>query len=281
MAELVKKMLDVTLQAKSEKIFKLTQKLDPLLVERGLGEHTANVALMLDYSGSMESRYNRGQVQTLVERMLPFAVRFDDDAEIDTFFFPNTKMERFGINLDNVEGCVERITKGHRMGSTPFTNAFDQVFQYYKFAENRGSRRNMPVYLIFVTDGIPDNRSSAIRCIEQAATYPMFTQFMAIGEDWPIGDDLTPNQTFSQPEKKKGFWGKMFGGGSGPKSETPKTSGMRFLVELDEEMDTEIDACNAFAVENPATVDETRLYNLMTREYPLWLPEARKRRLIV
>lgn len=278
MTQLNQKMTDVQLQQKSEKLFKLTKKLDPLLTERGLGDHTANVALMLDYSGSMGSLYSSGAVQTLVERVLPFAIRFDDNAEIDAFFFPNSKMECFGITPDNFEGCVSRITAGHTMGSTPFDNAFDQVFRHYQLAENRGNVRDIPIYLIFVTDGAPDNRSVAIRSVERSATYPMFTQFMAIGEDWPKGNDLTPNQTHAQTEKK-GFFKKMFGGG-GSSSPEPSTPGMRFLVELDEEMDTDIDAVNAFAVKNPATVDETRLYNLMTREYPLWLPEARKHGLI-
>lgn len=277
MTQLNQKMTDVQLQQKSEKLFKLTKKLDPLLVERGLKGHTANVALMLDYSGSMRSLYDSGAVQTLVERVLPFAIRFDDNAEVDAFLFPNSQMERFSITPDNFEGCVDRITARHYMGSTPFDNAFEQVFKYYQLPENRGNRRDIPIYLLFVTDGAPDNQRAAVRCIEKAATYPMFTQFMAIGEDWPQGNDLTPNQTHTQT-KSKGFFSRMFGGGKhAPK---PCTAGMRFLVQLDEDMDTDIDAVNAFAVKNPAITSETRLYNLMTREYPLWLPEAQAHGLI-
>lgn len=277
MTQLNQKMTDVQLQQKSEKLFTLTKKLDPILAQYGLADHTAQVALMLDYSGSMQGLYNSGAVQTLVERVLPFAVRFDDNAEIDVFFFPNRRMECTGVTPDNFEGCVNRITAGHSMGSTPFDNAFEQVFKHYSFRENRGTPKDMPVYLIFVTDGAPDDRRAAVRMIEESARYPMFTQFIAIGEDWPAGDDLTPNQ--SQTQKKSGWRAWVRGGSSSPSQ--PRTQGMRFLVELDEEMDTEVDACNAFAVKNPATVDETRLYSLMVREYPLWIPEARKHGLIV
>jgi len=286
MTTLHAKMDDVTLQAKAPQILKLARKLDPLLAEHGLGSHTANVALMLDYSASMRNFYGSWAVQTLVERVLPLAVRFDDNAEIDVFFFPNRSQgERcYGVTPDNFEGCVKRITANHEMGSTPFDQAFKQVFDHYGFAGKKGTPRDIPVYLLFVTDGAPDNSAVAIQSIERAATYPMFTQFIAIGEDWPKGDDLRPSQTRDEaiPVKKKGNWlSGLFGGGDESAQATPRTSGMKFLVQLDEDMDTEIDAVNAFAVENPAKVNETRLYDLMFREYPLWLPEAKKAGLIL
>ena len=57
------------------------------LEKRGLGEHTARVALVLDISASMRRLYDKGAVQRLAERVLSLGLRFDDDGEVDVFLF--------------------------------------------------------------------------------------------------------------------------------------------------------------------------------------------------
>jgi hypothetical protein len=288
--QLASKMTDEELQRQAPEIYNLATKLDPFLKQYGLVKHTASVAVMVDASGSMEFNhlYSSGKVQTLIERMLPFAVRFDDNAEIDAWLFSSTVSEMHSITPANFKGCVDRMNWDRYMRGTDYVKAVDTVIQHY----GTTTPRKHPVYLIFVTDGEPSgNKTHAIRKVAELASLGIFTQFVAIGEDWPQGDDLTPNQTFEQTGgvqtkvEEPGFLGRMFG--AKPKTVTrhtpspqPKTSGMRFLVELDEEIDVDVDSANAFAVEDPATVSEERLYALMTREYPEWLPKAKATGLI-
>ena len=61
----------------------LVKKAGISLEKKGLSEHTARVALVLDISGSMSRRYAKGLVQKLAERVLALGLRFDDDGEVD------------------------------------------------------------------------------------------------------------------------------------------------------------------------------------------------------
>lgn len=275
--KLATKMTDEELQQQAPTIYTLAKKLDPFLEQYGLANHIASVALLIDASGSMRELFQRGKVQTLVERMLPFGVRFDDNATIDAWLFSSMVSKLHEITPANFQGCVDRMRWNQYMSTTNYEAAIDVVINHY----GRQTPREHPVYLIFVTDGEPSGyKRDAINKIAQLAKLGIFTQFVAIGEDWPRGDDLTPNQTFSQQPKKKGFFAKLFGSDDSSSGPQPRTSGMRFLVEMDEELDVEVDSANAFAVTDPATVREDRLYSLMTREYPIWLPQAKQAGLI-
>ena len=43
-------------------------------------KHVARVALAMDYSGSMSNLFHNGSVQETISRLLPIALRFDDNA---------------------------------------------------------------------------------------------------------------------------------------------------------------------------------------------------------
>lgn len=47
-------------------------------------KHTARVALAMDYSGSMDWLYDNGSVQETISRLLPIALRFDDNGELES-----------------------------------------------------------------------------------------------------------------------------------------------------------------------------------------------------
>ena len=43
----------------------------------------SRVALVLDFSGSMELLYENGTVQSVIERIMPIAMQIDDNQELD------------------------------------------------------------------------------------------------------------------------------------------------------------------------------------------------------
>lgn len=268
---LSRKMTDKELESKAPQIYTLAKKLDPFLSRYGLDNHVASVGLLLDASGSMNYLYTSGKVQTIVERMLPFGIRFDDNATIDAWLFSNSVSQRCEITPDNFSGCVNKMGWHKYMGGTNYLRAIDTVINHY----GTTTPRDYPVYLIFVTDGEPSGyKNDAINMIARLSELGVFTQFVALGEDWPVGDDLAPNQT----QSKGGLLNRIKSVFSS--NPTPQTEGMKFLVEMDEQLDTTVDSVNAFAVKYPATVSEERLYALMTREYPLWIPKAKSAGLI-
>lgn len=59
----------------------------------------------MDYSGSMSNLFRNGSVQETVSRLLPIALRFDDNGELESWLFSNgserlaavTKRQLFNI----------------------------------------------------------------------------------------------------------------------------------------------------------------------------------------
>ena len=49
----------------------------------------SRVGLVLDFSGSMRRMYQDGTVQALIERIIPIALEFDDNGELDLWIFEN------------------------------------------------------------------------------------------------------------------------------------------------------------------------------------------------
>lgn len=54
-----------------------------------LTKHTARVALAMDYSGSMSNLFYNGSIQKTISRLLPIALKFDDNGELESWLFSN------------------------------------------------------------------------------------------------------------------------------------------------------------------------------------------------
>ncbi|NEK58816.1 VWA domain-containing protein [Geodermatophilus sabuli] len=156
------------------------------LQKRGLGEHTARVALVLDISGSMAGLYRSGAVQRLAERVLALGLRFDDDGEVDVFLFGRkVHQPRPGLRLEGHQEFIATITKRHKLEfDTRYGAAMTAVREHY-FGSS-GDRREpvpyrVPVYVMFLTDGAPSDRAVASKQMTAASYEPVFWQFMGIG----------------------------------------------------------------------------------------------------
>ncbi|GAA4818386.1 VWA domain-containing protein [Nocardioides caeni] len=157
------------------------------LEKKGLGEHTARVALVLDISGSMSSRYSKGLVQKLAERVLALGLRFDDDGEVDVFLFGNKVHRPAGLTLDGYSSYVKTITKQHKLEfSTKYGAAMAAIRQHYvgsSAPRTQPVSATTPVYVMFLTDGAPTDQAKATEQVRAASFEPIFWQFMGIGSD--------------------------------------------------------------------------------------------------
>jgi hypothetical protein len=214
------------------------------LEKRGLGEHTARVALVLDISGSMASLYRSGVVQRLAERVLALGLRFDDDGEVDVFLFgQNVHKPEPGLSLQGYSDYIARMIQTYRLEwNTRYAAAMSAVRQFY--CGSSGERTEpfpaqLPVYVMFLTDGEPSDKGPATRQIRSASFEPIFWQFMGVGN-----------------------------------------SSFKYLERLDDLDGRFVDNANFFAVSekellgrNPIS-DEQLFANLMD-EYPAWVQRAR------
>lgn len=134
----------------------------------------AHVGLVLDFSGSMDGLYRNGTVQEVVEKILPLAMQFDDNGEMEVWIFDNGFHRLPNITLDNLAGYVARETKKYRMGGTCYAPVIENVVKTY-------SDSKLPAYVMFLTDGDNSDKLSTDDAIRKASNRPIFWQFVGLG----------------------------------------------------------------------------------------------------
>lgn len=218
----------------------------PLKVElekRNLQETVAKVALVMDISGSMYDSYRNGAVQEIVNKILPIAVQFDDDGELDFWYYGSKFERRPSVNMGNYQNAVPsnwQALMSNLGGGTDALRVMNDVIDEYKNSDT-------PAYVIFITDGAirGDTQDAVIR----SSKMPIFWQFVGIGNS------------------SNGFFGKFFGG-----------YGM--LEKLDTLSGRYVDNTNFFALDDFNKVEHSELYSRLLNEFPKWLKEAKRKGVI-
>ena len=226
-----------------------------VIKQKGLGDQRAKVALVLDISGSMESEYRRGRVQTIVERLLALGARFDDNQAIDTFAFGVKCYDLGELPESNFDGWVKRVIlkKYSLEPGTNYAGVMKMIMQHYypntvklvKGGFFGGSKETLPTspvkstedpaYVMFITDGNNDDKGATDLAITAAANLGIFWQFIGIG-------------------------GSSFG----------------YLEKLDEMEGRLVDNANFFQARNIDQLSDEELYGLMLGEFPDWLKKAKQ-----
>ncbi|NHC12991.1 VWA domain-containing protein [Motilibacter deserti] len=261
----LKKQQLVNLEKKLEqrgdrKLLDLTKRAAVSLEKKGLGEHTARVAICLDISGSMHRLYSSGKIQALAERVLALGMRFDDDASIDCFVFGEKAYTAGSMSPDNYSAYVREILSSHKLeAGTYYGKAMGIVRKHYfgSDAPRSSPLSDVPVYVMFITDGATFDEDVTRGHVMSSSYEPLFWQFMAIGRS-SKSVDARPSR-FS------------LGGGR---------SEFAFLEGLDDMSGRYLDNADFFAVEDPANISDDALFDLLMTEYPEWLKQARQRGLV-
>ena len=143
--------------------------------------HTARVALAMDYSGSMDRLFDSGAVQDTITRLLPIALRFDDNGELESWLFSNGKKKLKSVTINNYENYVKNVMlkSGMSMGGTEYAPVLKDIVKYY----NKTDLNNTPAFVIFITDGANSDRSETDKIIRELSEYNMFIQFVGIGNE--------------------------------------------------------------------------------------------------
>lgn len=170
----------VSLEKKLEKAPKLVSLAKPLGVElkkRNLETLVAKVGLVMDISGSMTARFKNGTVQEIVNKTLPLAVQFDDDGELDCWFYGTTARRMDSVNLGNYTEAVPKEWK-HLMldlgGCNNEPVVLRMVLDTYRDTK-------LPVYVLFITDGGVSKKNEIQKIITEASKLPIFWQFVGVG----------------------------------------------------------------------------------------------------
>lgn len=175
--------LEKTLDLRKTMVLDLSKKI-------GLRNQKSAVVLALDYSGSMRQLYKDGTVQELVERILPLGLAFDDNGEVDFYLFHEgfIKLPE-NITLKNIAGYISnKVINKYTMGSTNYAPVINDIVSRFKPGKTLmglGSPKKLdyPVYVLYITDGINDDKRATEKALIDASSYGIFFQFIGIGEE--------------------------------------------------------------------------------------------------
>ncbi len=231
--------LEKKIAAGAPQLVSLAKKAAVSLEKQKLVDVVAKVGVVLDASGSMLNQYRGGSVQELIERVLPLAVHFDDDGELDTWAFAERSVELAPITMNNIRGYVEREEGGWmywmkrlNAGINYEPAVIRDVIAKYKDA----GPGVPPAYVIFLSDGGVGSDREIESLLREASRLPIFWQFIGIG-------------------------GSSYG----------------VLERFDSMKGRFVDNCNFFALDDLHSIDEGTLYDRLLNEFPSWLKEVRSK----
>ena len=74
-----------------------------------MANHIARVAVAMDYSGSMSGMFKSGMVQDVITRLLPIALKFDDNGELESWLFSEDYERLSSVTMSNYENYVKKV----------------------------------------------------------------------------------------------------------------------------------------------------------------------------
>ena len=183
--------LEKIISAAAPNLISLVKPLKFELKKHHLLNVKARVALVMDMSGSMAPSYGDGTVQKIVNKILPVAVQFDDDGELDFWFYGKTCEHRPAINLKNYKSTVPPDWFD-RMKSLGYVNnepaVMREVIEKYHASK-------LPAYIIFVTDGDVYLAQEIKETLSRASVMPIFWQFVGVrGRNYGVLAELDTMQ---------------------------------------------------------------------------------------
>lgn len=166
---------------------KSAENLNNVLIDMSKGgkidmtKHMARVALAMDYSGSMSNLFVNGSIQDVITRLLPIALKFDDNGELESWLFSDNKERLDAVTINNYKNYVKKVMMNARMsmGGTNYAPVLKDIVKYYKDVEPS----EIPAFIIFITDGENWDTEQTNRIVKELSNYNMFVQFIGIGNE--------------------------------------------------------------------------------------------------
>lgn len=181
-AENSKSVVNLTKNAELNKKISLRKEIVSAEVKKhNISVNIARVVFVLDHSGSMRGMYKDGTVQDVLERIFPVAMHFDDNAEMEFYWFDSLYKELEPVNYDTIDGYVERVILSQKdhFGGTCYAPIMNEVFNRYAKREPM----NIPTFVIFITDGNNSDKRASKDILIEASKYNIFWKFIGIGSE--------------------------------------------------------------------------------------------------
>lgn len=167
----------LTTPAKLNLLKERTEVVSSLRLRKGIS-YLSRVAAVLDYSGSMHRLYLSNEVQNIFERLIPIALEFDSNKEIELFAFHDTPRYCGSVNIDNFQSAIkDKIQDKMQFG------AYDYYAPTIRLLTKKySSEKGDPVFVMFLLDGGCMDEKESKKAIIEASEYGIFFQFIGIGK---------------------------------------------------------------------------------------------------
>jgi stress response protein SCP2 len=259
------------------------------LQKRGLDTHRAKVALCLDISPSMYFLYQSGAVQQLCERVLALTVQLDDDGECDVFTFGGIGGHDEGpLDLRNYQGWIPQLIGRRGLDNgTNYAMAMQTVRAHY-FPDAGGGPRNtpigaeLPVFVMFVTDGATQQPEQAINQAIWSSGEPIFWQFMAIdhSDAKPVVPKKMDPSAVIYLNAAPGMRVPIDPGMAASIAQQVRGEDFSFVQHLVTLPGRYLPNSGFFTIGDPGSISDEQLYEQMMAAYPGWLAAAQQARLV-
>ncbi|MCL2053064.1 MAG: VWA domain-containing protein [Oscillospiraceae bacterium] len=168
--------LEKRLEAEAPQLVSLAKPLKLSLEKHNLTDVVAQVALLIDISGSMSGTFRNGIVQEVIDKIVPLAMEFDDNGEFELWYFGTRSKRMPAVTTKNYFEATMDWNKLMKQcgGGTDLSPAISEVIDEYK-------NDKLPAYVLCITDGATSKAAKVKELITNAAQYPIFWQFIGIG----------------------------------------------------------------------------------------------------
>lgn len=156
---------------------------------------SADLAFVLDVSGSFDDEHRSGITQTLLERLVPWGMLFDPDQKLDVFTFSNGKSYAHHVGDITPETCENYVASkivnrvpGYGCG-TDYSYVLEKVLQNFGwltaggflgkvFGGGKEKRRSI---VLFVTDGASSDERECEKVLADSEARKDEVYFLFIG----------------------------------------------------------------------------------------------------
>ncbi|MBQ7528806.1 VWA domain-containing protein [bacterium] len=156
-------------------LINLAKPLQISLRKNRLEDCQAKVGLAIDSSRSMYDSYANGVVQQIINKILPLAVQFDDDGELDLWYYGTHCRSMPSVNLRNYQSAVPS-----RPGELHIGMGNNEPLQMREVIRNYSSSE-LPVYIVIISDGGIHQDKEIANLLISSSKLPIFWQFVGVG----------------------------------------------------------------------------------------------------
>ncbi|MCC5611430.1 VWA domain-containing protein [Nostoc sp. CHAB 5834] len=169
------------------------------------------VGAALDTSGSTNNMYRSGVMQQVVDRLVPIAMRFDDNGELDMWVFDTDNTKCPPVTKQDYEDYVDKaiIKRGLLKGNgTKYGPTFEDISQFYfpsagnatpaaaaagffgglfgkkaaaAPAPATSASDDKPAMVLFITDGATYDEAYSEKILRAAKDKPVYWQLVGVG----------------------------------------------------------------------------------------------------